>query len=39
VVWTVEAEPIDPEVDLAARLIPTQEAALQRIKEIVETGG
>ncbi len=38
VVWTVEAEPIDPAVDLEARLIPTQEAALQRIKEIVEGG-
>ena len=38
VVWTVEAEPIDPAVDLEARLVPTQEAALQRIKEIVEDG-
>jgi hypothetical protein len=39
VVWTVEAEPSDPAVDLEARLVPTQEAALQRIKEIVEGGG
>jgi uncharacterized protein YndB with AHSA1/START domain len=38
VVWTVEAEPSDPAVDLEARLVPTQEAALQRIKEIVEGG-
>ena len=38
VVWTVEAEPIDPAVDLEARLVPTQEAALQRIKEIVDDG-
>jgi uncharacterized protein YndB with AHSA1/START domain len=39
VVWTVEAEPSDPAVDLEARLGPTQEAALRRIKEIVEGGG
>ena len=39
VVWTVEAEPSDPAVDLEARLVPTQEAALQRIKGIVEGGG
>ena len=38
VVWTVEAEPSDPAVDLEARLVPTQDAALQRIKEIVEDG-
>jgi hypothetical protein len=38
VVWTVDAEPIDRRVDLEARLVPTQEAALQRIKEIVEGG-
>ena len=38
VVWTVEAEPSDPAVDLEARLVPTQEAALRRIKEIVEGG-
>ncbi len=37
VVWTVEAEPKDPSVDLEARLVPTQEDALQRIKEIVES--
>ena len=36
VVWTVEAEPSDPSVDLEARLTPTQEDALRRIKEIVE---
>jgi len=36
VVWTVEAEPRDPSVDLEARLVPTQEDALRRIKEIVE---
>ena len=39
VVWTVEAEPKDPSVDLEARLVPTQEDALRRIKEIVEDGG
>src|SRR5262245_36453291 len=39
VVWTVEAEPKDPSVDLEARLVPTQEAALERIKAIVESGG
>ena len=39
VVWTVEAEPADPAVDLEARLTPTQEDALRRIKEIVETEG
>ncbi|MGE0026986.1 MAG: SRPBCC family protein [Thermoleophilia bacterium] len=39
VVWTVEAEPKDPSVDLEARLVPTQEDALRRIKEIVEAGG
>jgi uncharacterized protein YndB with AHSA1/START domain len=39
VVWTVEAEPKDPSVDLEARLTPTQEDALRRIKEIVETEG
>jgi len=38
VVWTVDAEPSDPSVDLEARLVPTQEAALGRIKEIVEAG-
>jgi hypothetical protein len=37
VVWTVEAEPDDPSVDLEARLVPTQEDALRRIKEIVES--
>jgi uncharacterized protein YndB with AHSA1/START domain len=36
VVWTVDAEPSDPSVDLVARLVPTQEDALRRIKEIVE---
>jgi carbon monoxide dehydrogenase subunit G len=39
VVWTVEAEPTDPSADLEARLGPTQEDALRRIKEIVEGGG
>ncbi|HMO00660.1 MAG TPA: SRPBCC family protein [Miltoncostaeaceae bacterium] len=39
VVWTVEAEPKDPSVDLEARLVPSQEDALRRIKEIVEDGG
>jgi hypothetical protein len=39
VVWTVEAEPSDPAVDLQARLVPSQEEALRRIKEIVEGGG
>jgi uncharacterized protein YndB with AHSA1/START domain len=39
VVWTVEAEPVDPSVDLEARLTPTQEDALRRIKEIVEADG
>ena len=39
VVWRVEAEPIDPAVDIQARLVPTQTAALQRMKEIVEAGG
>lgn len=38
VVWTVDAEPSDPAVDLEARLIPTQEDALRRIKRIVEAG-
>jgi uncharacterized protein YndB with AHSA1/START domain len=38
VVWTVEAEPRDPAVDLEARLVPTQEDALRRIKEVVEAG-
>ena len=36
VVWRVEAEPNDPSVDIEARLLPTQTAALQRMKEIVE---
>ena len=39
VVWTVEAEPKDPSVDLEARLVPTQEDALRRNKAIVEAGG
>ena len=39
VVWRVEAEPLDPSVDLQARLLPTQTAALQRMKELVEAGG
>lgn len=39
VVWTVEAEPKDPSIDLEARLVPSQEDALRRIKEIVEDGG
>lgn len=39
VVWRVAAEPTDPSVDIQARLVPTQTAALQRMKEIVEAGG
>lgn len=39
VVWTVEAEPSDPSVDIEARLVPTQEEALRAIKAIVEAGG
>lgn len=36
VIWTTEAEPSDPSVDLEGRLTPTQTDALARIKEIVE---
>lgn len=36
--WATQAEPSDPAVDIRARLIDTQTAALDRVKRIVETG-
>jgi uncharacterized protein YndB with AHSA1/START domain len=39
VVWTVDAEPSDPATDIEARLGPTQAEALDRMKQIVESGG
>lgn len=36
VIWTTEAEPSDPSLDLEARLTPTQTDALARVKRIVE---
>ena len=38
VIWTTDAEPSDPAVDLAARLTPTQTDALARVKRFVEDG-
>lgn len=34
--WATQAEPSDPSVDLRERLHASQEAALRRVKEIVE---
>ena len=36
VIWSTDAEPSDPAVDLEARLTPTQTDALVRVKQIVE---
>lgn len=36
VIWSTDAEPSDPSVDLEGRLTATQTEALARIKEIVE---
>jgi len=38
VIWSTDAEPFDPSVDLEARLTPTQTDALARVKRIVEGG-
>jgi carbon monoxide dehydrogenase subunit G len=36
--WATQAEPSDPAIDLRERLHASQEAALRRVKEIVEAG-
>ena len=36
--WATQAEPLDPAVDLKARLHPTQSDALERVKRILESG-
>ena len=36
--WATTAEPIDPAIDMEARLSPTQTEALQRVKRILEGG-
>jgi carbon monoxide dehydrogenase subunit G len=39
VIWRTSAEPTDPDADLEGRLRPTQAAALERIRQLVEGGG
>ncbi|MBJ7455167.1 MAG: SRPBCC family protein [Thermoleophilia bacterium] len=36
--WATTAEPIDPAMDMQARLSPTQTEAMQRVKRILEGG-
>jgi len=39
IVWTTEAEGIDPAVDMEERLAPSQREALVRLKAVIEHGG